>query len=214
MKTFPGAPLRFTFPQHGFRQFTRINRPVGLIDRVVAAFAGVAALGRLVLVADHPEAVGVRVHRLHDVEGLIFEEAAHGPREAIARVLRRDDLDEAIDLEADEHRRVAGPEDGGRGVFCEVFEGRAFEDLQQAQPPPVDVLGVFVEFTRGRDAQVARLVDGVGRQLADLLDGVLDEGQVVVEMLVFGREADAFVGPGWARARCCPRCRRPAGARR
>ncbi len=55
---------------------------------------------------------------------------------------------------------------------------------------------MLVEFARGVDAQVARLVRGVGRELADLLDGVLDEGQVVVQMLVFGREADALARLG------------------
>src|SRR5690606_10072923 len=85
-----------------------------------SALAGVASLRGLVLVVEDPEAVGVRIHRLHDVKRLVLEETSHRPAKAIALISRLYDLDDTVGLETHEDRRITGPQHGRKRICGEV----------------------------------------------------------------------------------------------
>ena len=65
---------------------------MAVIETVFALLSRIPSFGCLVLVFVNPEAIGVRIQGLNDMERPILEKSPHGPGKAITKAFWRDDF--------------------------------------------------------------------------------------------------------------------------
>ncbi len=164
-----------------------------------ASLPGTPPVGRFVPDPGGMEEVGVGELGLGDVEGILLEQLPAEEGEAVGRVLRGQDLDDRVDLEAAVDRADVGVVERCDGKVAQVGEGLLLEDLEgdQRQVGNVRSRDEPPDHLQAQRQALSR------RRRPGLLEAVLVEFGVVSELVRHGQDAHSLVA-GIERHRLIP----------